>query len=175
MHACLKVYLMDELDLGSMASQGLVEEPATKAHCIPSTTDLLAMLCQLLQIEEKQPKWWRWLVALWRGPSCKTMPSIAVIVTDQRNKKLNALLLSFQFELSRVPFRWAEFGWWINWNKIEWEFVWYGWWKVGGSPRHIYRERVLFVLNWPVLHFLRLMNCLAWLGRVLPTILLRQH
>ena len=88
------------------------------------------MLCQLLQIEEKQPKWWRWLVALWRGPSCKTMPSIAVIVTDQRNKKLNALLLSFQFELSRVPFRWAEFGWWINWNKIEWEFVWYGWWKV---------------------------------------------
>jgi len=48
--------VMDELDRDWMASQGPVEETATKAHCILSTTHLLVMLCNL-QIEEKLPKW----------------------------------------------------------------------------------------------------------------------
>jgi len=96
MHADLKV--MDEVDLDWMAWQGPVEETATKFHCFPSATDLLVTLCLLLQIQEKQPKWWRWLVQLWRGPSCKTVPYITLRVTDQ-----------FQIEI-----KW-EF---VYWNKV---------------------------------------------------------
>jgi len=47
---------MDELDRDWIPPECPVEETATKAHCILSTTDHLVMLCKL-QIEEKQAKW----------------------------------------------------------------------------------------------------------------------